>query len=440
MYQRLTMPDPALATFNRLFGPEFGHGKPFDVPRLERALGQLGSPHANLPPVVHVAGTNGKGSTIAFMRVIAQAAGLRVHCFRKPHLFELMERFMFADETVRMERAVVEAAERVAAVDSGLTQFDAQVAVALLLFSEMPADLVVLETGMGGRNDSTNVVEHPVASVITPIGLDHQDVLGSSLAEIAAHKAGILKRGAPAVIARQADEAREVIEAEAERIGAPLFRCGVEWDAHYQPPKLVFQSNDRLMEFWPPGEVAGPHQFDNAGLAVAGLLAAGLLPEDIAGKVEQSMSLVWVHLLGRLRVLRHRRTDKIMSRGGEVWVDVGHNAHAAAAITRALKEMQKRRVAPTTAIIGLRARKDAEGFVGALAGAVDHIIAVPLSEAHVSPHQLVKIAEKNGVQARAARSLDEAIQRAARFPEPRILICGSFLVVAEAYAVDETPR
>ena len=206
------MEDRVQQRFTELFGPEFGHGKPFDLSLLRSALEALGSPQLTLPPVIHVAGTNGKGSTIAFMSAIAEAAGHKVHAFTKPHLFQPNERLVVSSR-FGDDRALLEAAEDVARVAPALTQFDAQVAVALLLFREHQAALAFIETGMGGRDDSTNVIGTPAASVITPIGLDHQDALGETLAEIAAHKAGIIKAGAPVVVARQAPEAMEVIEA-----------------------------------------------------------------------------------------------------------------------------------------------------------------------------------------------------------------------------------
>ena len=187
------MRDRALERFEELFGPEFGHGKAFDLAQLRYALAELGNPQDKLPRIIHVAGTNGKGSTIAFMRAIAEAAGLRVHAFTKPHLFCLNERFLVASNPID-DDALIAAAERVAQIAPDLTQFDAQVATAFLLFGETPADLTLIETGMGGFDDSTNVIIAPAASVITPIGLDHQDALGATLKEIAAHKAGILKR------------------------------------------------------------------------------------------------------------------------------------------------------------------------------------------------------------------------------------------------------
>jgi dihydrofolate synthase/folylpolyglutamate synthase len=382
--------------------------------------------------VIHVAGTNGKGSTIAFMSAIAEAAGLKVHAFTKPHLFQLNERFVvssrFADD-----RALLEAAEDIARVAPALTQFDAQVAAALLLFREHQASLALIEVGMGGRDDSTNVVGAPAASVITPIALDHQDAYGTRLADIAVHKAGILKPAAPGIVARQAPDAMAVIEARAEAIGAPLFRCGVEWDAYASQGRLIVQTETRALDL-PMPALHGRHQVDNAGLACAALLLSGAVALDDAAFASGVANAAWP---GRLQPLtRGPFSAAIRALGGEVWADGGHNAHAAEAMARALNDMQRRRSAPTIAIVGMRARKESDAFVGALAGAVDQIIAVPLEEAHVAPALMTAQAELMGVSASTAPSLEAAMQSAAQFPAPRVLICGSFLLAAEALRLE----
>lgn len=427
------MRDPGAKRFEQLFGPEFGHGKPFDLKLLRDALEALGSPQLKLPPVIHVAGTNGKGSTIAFMRSLAWAMKKRVHVFLKPHLFELRERFEVAPKLAVEEDVLIATAEEIARVAPALTHFDAQVAAALLMFSRAPADLVLLETGMGGRDDSTNVVPNPIATVITPTGLDHQDALGATLAEIAAHKAGIMKHGVPAIIARQAPEAADVIEAEAERIGAPLFRCGVEWDAFEQSGRLVVQTTDRLMEFQRPS-LRGRHQIDNAGLAVAALSAVNMVPDSMDRELEWSLQNTFFP--GRLSPLRGTKLDKKVDElGGAVWVDVGHNAHAAAALVNYITPMRPHYGA-VIAIVGMRARKDVDAFLSVLGPAVDRIVAAPLSEAHVPPKEIAERARKLGLQASAAPSLRYAMKEAARFPEPLVLICGSFLLAAEALAAE----
>ena len=400
--------------------------------RIERLMARLGNPERGFPPVVHVAGTNGKGSTIAFMSAIAEAAGLKVHAFTKPHLFQLNERFVvssrFADD-----RALFETAEDVARVAPQLTQFDAQVAAAFLLFREHKADVALIETGMGGRDDSTNVIATPAASVITPIGLDHQDVLGASLAEIAAHKAGILRAGAPAIVARQPPGVMDVIEARASEIGAPLHRCGVEWDAYASHGRLVVQTEARVLDL-PLPTLQGQHQIDNAGLACASLLLSGAIALDESAFAYGVANAQWPARLQPLT--RGPFSAPIRTAGGEVWVDGGHNAHAAQALSRALEQMKTRRGGTNVAIVGLRKRKDALMFIAALAAGAGHIIAVPLAEDHVSVHEMTALGDKLGREVATAPSLAAAMQNAAQLPAPRVLICGSFLLAAEALALE----
>ncbi len=425
------MPDRALERFETLFGPEFGHGKAFDLAPLRAALALLGNPQDKLPRLIHVAGTNGKGSTIAFMRAVAEAANLRVHAFTKPHLFRLNERFLVASQIVS-DDALIAAAERIDKIAPSLSQFDAQIGAAFLLFSEAPADITLLETGMGGRDDSTNVVDKPAAIVITPIAFDHQDVLGSRLTDIAAHKGAILKRDAPAIVSRQHDEVREVIEALAVKIGAPLHMQGVDWDAYSALGRLGVQTESEMLDL-PAPALAGAHQSDNAGLAVAALLYADApIPDDAF-----AVGIANARWPARLQPLtRGALSQPIRSKGGEVWVDAGHNPHAAAALAHTLRAMDAKHPAPTIAIVGLRARKDADAFIGALAGAASRIIAVPLTEAHIAPAMLAQMAEMMGVKASTAASLGAAMQDAAHSPAPRVLICGSFLLAAEALAAE----
>ncbi|MBI3438669.1 MAG: bifunctional folylpolyglutamate synthase/dihydrofolate synthase [Proteobacteria bacterium] len=425
------MTDRAFAAFERLFGPEFGHGKSFDLAPLRAALNALGDPQDKLPFPIHVAGTNGKGSTIAFMRAIAEAADLRVHAFTKPHLHRLTERFTVAAKAVS-EDALTLAAEQIAEISRDLTQFDAQVAAAFLLFSEEAADITLIETGMGGRDDSTNAITRPAATVITPIALDHQDALGATLSEITMHKAGILKPGVPAIVSRQRDEVREIIEARASRIGAQLQLQGVDWDAYAAHGRLAVQTEEETLDL-PLPTLAGQHQIDNAGLAVAALLFADapISNDAFAAGIANAR---WPARLQPLT--RGPLSAPIRAIGGEVWIDAGHNAHAADALAQALHGMDAKRPATTVAIIGMRARKDANAFVSTLASAVDQLIAVPLSEDHIAPDALAQLAGAKDIDASTVGSLAAAMQNAARLTAPRVLICGSFLLAAEALAAE----
>ncbi len=426
------MRDVVSEKFTELFGPEFGHGKALDLAAVEEVLRRLDWPNANLGPVIHIAGTNGKGSTLAFMRSIAEAAGISVSAFTKPQLFLLNERFYVRGE-IANDQMLISGAEEVAAISTDISQFDAQVCVALNLFDLHPSRLVLLETGMGGRDDSTNVVPWPTATVITPIGLDHQDVLGETEQEIAAHKAGIFKRLSPAVIARQTPGVMSVLEAKANEISAPLFRQGIEWDAFAQNGRLIVQTERRVLDL-PLPALVGQHQIENAGLACATFLAPGPFNFDDNAFAQGISSARW---LGRLTPLTHGPfSAPIRASGGEVWVDGGHNAHAGIALSYAMQDMKARRGGKNIAMVGLRKRKDATLFIAALARFADHIIAVPLADDHVSTNELAALGDKLGIDSTTAPSLSIAMQNAAQLPAPRVLICGSFVLAAEALAAE----
>ena len=432
----MSVDDRAQKTFDRLFGPEFGHSKAFDLAPLRATLAALGNPQDKLPPIIHVAGTNGKGSTIAFMRAITEAAGLRVHAYTKPHLFKLNERFLVAGAPAS-DAALITAAERIASISRDLTQFDAQVSAAFLLFSETPADLVLLETGMGGRDDSTNVIATqtlgiPAVTVITPIGLDHQDVLGSTLVDIAAHKAGVIRRIVTTIVARQEPEAMAVLQARAMEVDGDLRIQGEHWDAYENNGRLVVQTTDRLMQL-PLPKLHGRHQIENAGLACIALLSwRNDWPDDAFS--QGIANATWPARLQPLT--RGPLSAPIRAIGGEVWVDGGHNAHAGIALSYAMQEMKARRGGTNVAIVGLRKRKNATLFIAALARFADHIIAVPLADDYVSINELAALGDQLGVDSTTAPTLAAAIQNAAQLPAPRVLICGSFVLAAEALAAE----
>lgn len=423
------MRDVVSDKFTELFGPEFGHGKAFDLAPLRAALAALGNPQDKVPPIIHVAGTNGKGSTIAFMRAIAEAAGLRVHAYTKPHLFKLNERFVVAGAPASDE-ALIAATECIAAISRNITHFDALIATAFLLFSETPADLVLLETGMGGRDDSTNVVT-PALSVITPIGLDHQDALGATLAEIAAHKAGIIKPNTPAIIARQEDEAREIVEARATSAHAPLLQNGQDWDAYANAGRLIVQTETRALDL-PLPTLAGAHQIENAGLACAALMLwRADLPDDaFASGIANA---AWPARLQPLT--RGPFSASIRAIGGEVWVDGGHNAHALSALRNWAIAADAQRRAPLVVIFAARPRKNWAIALKWLAIKAERVIAVPMHDG-VDPQQIAKYINSEGTPSLAAPSLAAAMQNAAQLPAPRVLICGSFVLAAEALAAE----
>src|SRR6516225_5123042 len=259
------------------------HPKRIDLSldRIRRLLAALGNPERHLPPVIHVAGTNGKGSTIAFMRAALEAAGKTVHVYTSPNLVRLNERFRIGQSNGAQLVGDADLAAALAECEAKnggapITVFEMETAAAFLLFSRYPADIALLEVGLGGRLDATNVIGHPLVGIITPVSLDHSDFLGDSLTEIAAEKAGILKPGSPAVVARQAREALAVIERQAARLRAPLRIAGEDWTATEERGRLLYQDDDGLLDL-PAPRLYGRHQFENAGVAIAALRAVGEL-------------------------------------------------------------------------------------------------------------------------------------------------------------------
>ena len=422
------MRDPALARFEALYGPEFGHGLPIETNRIDKALAALGDPHLRAPPVIHVAGTNGKGSTIAFMNAIAAAHGKTVHAFTQPHLIKLNERFQLAGAPVTDE-ALIDAAERIAATGVQLTQFEAQTAAAFLLFAEHSTDLALLETGMGGRDDATNVIARPKAVALTPIAHDHVDVLGPSIADIAAHKAGVLKRNAIAICARQQNQARDVINAIAEGKGVRVLHQGEDWDAYPAHGRLVVQTETRALDL-PLPALAGAHQIDNAGLAIATLLAANLFPLEDAAVARALRSAHWP---GRLQLLHTGAlAQPVLEAGGELWVDGGHNPHAAEALARWAAQMHARRPLPLRLIIAMRARKDWRAFVDTLAPHAAHATTLWFGNGFVPANALAKAARDAGLDADTATDITDAIKNAPQLPATRFLICGSLALAGQA--------
>ncbi|MBT9447616.1 MAG: bifunctional folylpolyglutamate synthase/dihydrofolate synthase [Hyphomonadaceae bacterium] len=403
--------------------------------RIEAALEALGRPQDRLPPVLHVAGTNGKGSTCAFLRAMTEAAGMRAHVFTSPHLIVPNERVRLAG-TLASDEVFITAIDRVAALGMTLPYFEVLTAAALLMFSESPADVLILEVGLGGRFDATNVIANPAATVIAPIALDHTAILGDTLTLIAGEKAGILKRGAPAVVARQPEEATAVIEARAADVGAPLFRCGVDWDAWRANGRLAVQTQDRFLDL-PAPNLAGAHQFDNAALAAATLLAWDGARFDDDALTRGVTTADWP---GRMqRLTQGPLADIAHARGAELWLDGGHNPHGALALAATLRDLHARAPRPLVLITGMLTTKDVDGFLAPLAPLTQTLIAVPVtsSAASYEAEPLAAIAARNGIASSTAASLVDAMKNAAALQgePPRIVICGSLYLAGDALAL-----
>ena len=401
------------------------HPKVIDLTldRVWRLLEAVGNPQDRLPPVVHVAGTNGKGSTQAMIRAGLEADGSRVHAYTSPHLARFHERIRLAG-TLISEPALTEVLDRCYRANGPdpITYFEITTVAALLAFAETPADYTLLEVGLGGRLDATNVMT-PRLCVITPVDLDHQAFLGDTLGEIAGEKAGILKRGVPCVVGPQHDEALEVIEATAARVGAPLIIHGQHWHVTTEAGRLVFQDERGLLDL-PLPNLPGPHQIQNAGASIAALRALG---RDEAACEAAVTRAVWPARMQRL-------TDgplADLAGGAELWLDGGHNPAAGQAIAATLRQQGRR---PTHLICGMLNTKDIAGYLAPLAEVADSLTALSIpGEAATLPAEVTaEAARKVGLPAETAGDVAEAIAAiTARAPGARILICGSLYLAGE---------
>jgi dihydrofolate synthase / folylpolyglutamate synthase len=400
--------------------------------RVLRLLAALGDPHEHLPPVVHVAGTNGKGSTIAFLRAALEAAGYRVNVFTKPHLVHFNERIRLNGRLIDEAplAALLEECER-ANAGQPITYFEITTAAAFLAFARTPADIVLLETGLGGRFDATNVVAAPAVAAITPVSLDHQHFLGDTVAAIAGEKAGILKPGRPAVLGPQLAEGAAVIEAHAAALGAPLFRHGREWHVEQTATGLRYRGQRWPVLDLPPPGLLGRHQYDNAGAALAcldRLEGFALAPAALA------RGMTNVEWPARLQHLTRGALAARLPRGWELWLDGGHNAAGGAALGAVAATWRDR---PLELVFGMIKTHDARGFLRPLAPHVAGLGGVTIAgEANaLTVAEAVAAARDAGIAATPRASIAEAITAAAASaPEGRVLICGSLYLAGRVLA------
>lgn len=412
--------------------------------RIERLLDRLGNPERKLPPVVHVAGTNGKGSVTAFLKAMLEADGLRVHVYTSPHLVRFNERIAVAGRSARAqpipEPMLVDLLQRVARINAGepITFFEITTAAALLAFSEIPADALLLEVGLGGRFDATNVVDAPMLTVITPITMDHADKLGDTVALIAREKAGILKPGVRCVVSRQQTEVTEVLRDRARCIGAPLIVGGEDFDAFEQRGRLVFQQHDGLLDLPLPG-LAGPHQIVNAGTAVAAALTAKQLAisEEAIAK-----GLSDVHWPARMQRLGSGALTDLLRRDCELWLDGGHNPAGGQAIAQTLADLEERSSRPLYMIVGMMGQKDAALFLEPFRGLAREVRCVPIPGAHEAPYTpqaLAAVARQVGLEADPADDVPTALRQimATTSGPVRIMICGSLYLAGQVLALQD---
>lgn len=416
------------------------HPKRIDLvlDRIRRLLAALGHPERGLPPVLHVAGTNGKGSVCAFSRAMLEAEGLRVHVYTSPHLVRFHERIRIGGKIVDEDElvATLEECERVNA-GAPITFFEITTAAALLAFSRHRADALVLEVGLGGKYDATNVIEAPRAVAIAPVGLDHQEFLGSSLADIAAEKAGIIKPGVPVVAGAQEDVPRDVIARRAEALNAPLLLYGRDFFADQEHGRMVYQDAKGLLDL-PLPRLVGRHQIDNAALAIALLHQAGWGKESAVEKGLRSVE--WA---ARLQRMSRGPLVDLAPAGAEIWLDGGHNPHGAAAIARAMADLEERSEKPLYLICGMLKTKDATGFFAAFQGLARHVatVSIPGETASRGSGELYDAAKASGLDASPADGLDDAMMQVSAWSRarpfegsPRILICGSLHLAGRVLA------
>jgi dihydrofolate synthase/folylpolyglutamate synthase len=386
--------------------------------RVWRLLDALGNPQNDLPPVIHIAGTNGKGSTQAMIRAGLEAAGKRVHAYTSPHLARFHERIRLAGELIS-EDALTEVLDECYAANGGesITYFEITTVAAILAFARTPADYVLLEVGLGGRLDATNVVENPALTIITPVSYDHPQFLGETVAQIAFEKAGIVKRGVPCVVARQTEDAMEVIEARIEKLGAPLIAEGQHWHVAEERGRLVYQDETGLLDL-PPPSLMGAHQFQNAGVAIAALRHLGFNEAACEAAVTQA---VWPARMQKLQ--SGPLLD--MAPSAEFWLDGGHNAACGLTLAETLSRLSKRE---THLICGMMNTKDVSGY---LAPIVPHAasltgVSIPGESNSLAADDTAKHASDAGIPSTVAASVEAAVKMISnKSPDARILICGS---------------
>lgn len=407
--------------------------------RVLAALNVLGRPQDQIAPIIHIAGTNGKGSTVAFLRTIIEASGQAVHAYTSPHLVTIHERWRVSGRLIT-EPDLLALATRVQALsrDIPVTVFEAETLVAFLAFAQNRADYTLLEVGLGGRLDATNIIDAPVMTIITPVDIDHADMLGATLPLIATEKAGILKNGVRCIVGRQHPAALAAIEERAQKVGSPLLIFGRDWDCFAQHDRLVVQSEDRLLDL-PPPSLPGAHQFENAGLAALAMSLLGVADDAISTGIS---SAVWPARLQRLTSGPFSEITKQYD--GELWLDGGHNPHGARAACQHMMARNKSDPRRFGLVAGLLSTKDRTGFFAAFVAAKPFVVAVPVasSDAGVPPDELAVEARAAALDVVVAATPLEGVRIAfERLGQgARVLICGSLYLAGDVLALGGMPE
>lgn len=425
------------------------HPKGFDLSldRIKRLLERLGNPQDHMPPVIHIAGTNGKGSCAAFSRALLEAQGLLVHVHTSPHLVNWHERYRLAAPgggKLVADDVLADAVRRVGEANGGekITVFEILTAVTFVLFSEHPADACIIEVGLGGRFDATNVIKRPAVSVIMPVSMDHEAYLGDKVELIAAEKAGIIKRGCPVVVgAQETEAAQQVLIDTAERLDCPLEVYGQDFVAFEENGRMVYQDQTGLLDLSPP-RLPGRHQFANAAAAIAAVRAAGF-PVNERSADKAMTSVAWP---GRMQRMPQGKLSELGPKGAEIWIDGGHNPGAGTVIAEALTEQEEKLQRPLFLISGMINTKDQTGYFKPFQGMARHVYTVPvtMSESGVPNQELAVRASEAGLSAEPVSSVANALMLLRDTwnedePAPRILIGGSLYLVGEVLAENGTP-
>ncbi|MEA2840192.1 MAG: dihydrofolate synthase / folylpolyglutamate synthase [Methylobacteriaceae bacterium] len=419
------------------------HPKRIDLSlgRIERLLAALGSPHERLPPVIHVAGTNGKGSTIAFMRAMLEAAGKRVHVYTSPHLIDFNERIRIGRAgggRLIDDRALEATLQRCEEANARvpITFFEITTAAAFLLFAQHPADVLLLEVGLGGRVDATNVIAHPALTIVTPVSIDHPEFLGDTIEKIAVEKAGIFKRAVPAVLAEQDQNALAVLEAQANRLQAPIIVGGQDFSTREENGRFVYEDERGLLDL-PLPKLVGRHQQANAGTAIAAL--RHLDPSLQVSAIETGLTRAeWP---ARLQRLRRGRVAALAPREAEIWLDGGHNADGGRVLAQVMADFEEKSPRPLILICGTLATKETRAFLRPFKGLAQEVVAVPIAGDHYGrlPAEIAFAAQQEGIPAAASGSVGSALEYlSARdwSAPPRILIAGSLYLAGEVLRFD----
>jgi dihydrofolate synthase/folylpolyglutamate synthase len=417
--------------------------------RMWRLLDKLGNPQDSLPPVIHIAGTNGKGSTLAYCRGMIEAAGLSVHAYTSPHLVKFHERIRLGKPgggELIPEAMLVELLEECEQANGGepITFFEITTAAGLLAFARHPADYVLLEVGLGGRLDATNVIARPAATVITPVDMDHEQYLGDTLGKIAFEKAGILKRDVPALIGVQHDDAREAIEAQGRKVGAVMAFANQDFQCFEQYGRMVYQDETALIDLdLPP--LPGRFQIDNAGLAIATVRA---LDDARIGNEQIAAGLAATRWTARMELLEPGYLHTLVPEGTEIWLDGGHNPSAGRAVSAALADLDERAPRPLVLVTGLLNTKRSDGYLKPFTGLVQKVltIAIPGEQNAIPAAELAQQAIAAGLDAQACRGLEEAVRLAGQVTgqgnPARVVIGGSLYLAGNVLALHrgETPN